>query len=427
LLVYFLVIISMPFLRHQFWDAEIGPGLTVTKLLGAICLLYALIYLGRRHAIPRYFVTPQSKLMLLFFGFAAFSYLSQGGQKSTDLINPIYMYVSTLVLFFITMTVIDSIKRLYWSLMVAVGSVAFASIYLLREWQKGTAIYGEGYRPGYVVGDSNYFTIAALAVLPIAFELVLIAPKTWEKIYALGCVLLSFAAVTLGASRGGFLGIVLMVFYLIARSRRPARNLVFVMLVTIPFLIFAPSSPINRFFHPTSGDNASVTKHLVGWEAGLNMIRKNPITGVGFGNYKAVVARYDTTGIVRQDPHVAHNAYLEVAAEMGLPAIVVFLLFLGTTFVSAGNTRKRALERGSELLAALAVGCQAAVLGVGVGIFFVSGQYTRLFWFILCMTMVMPLLVPARAPSKQRIPEREQPQPEMEPIFQVGEALVDLR
>src|SRR5208337_3671711 len=76
LLIYFLVIMSMPFLRHQFWDAEFGPGLTVTKLLGAICLLYALVYLGRRHAVPGYFATPQSKLMLLFFGIAAFSYLS---------------------------------------------------------------------------------------------------------------------------------------------------------------------------------------------------------------------------------------------------------------------------------------------------------------------------------------------------------------
>ena len=46
LLLYFLVIMSMPFLRHQFWDAEFGPGLTVTKLLGAICLLYALSYLA---------------------------------------------------------------------------------------------------------------------------------------------------------------------------------------------------------------------------------------------------------------------------------------------------------------------------------------------------------------------------------------------
>ncbi|MGO9518342.1 MAG: O-antigen ligase family protein [Candidatus Korobacteraceae bacterium] len=427
MLIYFFVIIGMPFMRHQFWNAEFGPGLTTTKLSGAICLIYALVYLARRHGIPRYLVAPQAVLMILFFGFAGFSWVSTGWQATTiDLVNPIYMYFSTLVFFFITMTVIDSVKRLYWSCMVAVGSVGFASVYMLREWQRGTETFGEGYRPGWVVGDANYFTIAALAVMPIAFELTLVASSKLEKVYAVACTLLTFAAVTLGASRGGFLGIVLMVFYLIARSRKPARNLAMVIVVTIPFMIFAPNSPINRFFHPAGGDKESVNKHLVGWEAGLNMIKKHPITGIGFGNYKAVVTRYDKSGEVRLDPHVAHNAHLEVAAELGLPALVVFWAFLGTAFYSAGKTRKRALARGAETLAAIAVGCQASILGTSVGIFFVSGQYTRLFWFVMCMTMVMPLLVPARAPAKNQPLEMPRPPAETEESFRVGEALVAL-
>lgn len=428
MLIYFFVILGMPFLRHAFWNAEFGPSLTMTKLSGAVCLIYALVYLARRHGIPRYFVTPQSWLMIFFFGFAAFSWVSNGWRATNlDLsINPIYMYFSVLVFFFITMIVVDSIKRLYWSCMAAIGSVGLASLYMLREWQVGMASYGEGYRPGWVVGDANYFTIAALAVLPIAFELAMVAGSKWQKAYAVGCALLTFAAVTLGASRGGFLGMGLMVFYLIARSRRPARNLAVVIVVTIPILIFAPNSPIQRFFHPDSGDKASVGKHLVGWEAGLNMIKKNPIAGVGFGNYKAVVTRYDKTGEVRLDPHVAHNAYLEIAAETGLPAILVFWSLLGTALYSAGKTRKLAMARGSEVLAALALGCQASILGTAIGIFFVSGQYTRLFWFVLCMTMVMPLLVPARARSKAQPPDVQPPPPETEESFRVGEALVAL-
>jgi len=428
LFTYFFVILGMPFLRHGFWNAEFGPGLTVTKLSGAVCLVYALIYLARRHGIPRYFAAPQAWLMMAFFGIAVFSWVSTGWQSTTiDMVNPIYMYFSTLIFFFITMTVLDSVKRLYWSCMMAVGSVAFASLYMLREWQKGMAFYGEGYRPGWVVGDANYFTVAALAVLPIAFELALVAESKLQKAYAVVCTILTFAAVTLGASRGGFLGIALMTTYLIIRSRKPVRNLIVVFLVALPVLIFAPNSPINRFFHPDAGDKASVGKHLVGWQAGLNMIKKNPISGVGFGNYKAVVTHYDKSGEVRLDPHVAHNAYLEIAAEMGLLAILVFWIFLGTAFYSAGKTRNLALARGAPVLAALALGCQASILGTGVGIFFVSGQYTRLFWFVLCMTMVMPLLVPVRARAKVDLPEIKQPPPQTEETFRVGEALVELR
>jgi O-antigen ligase len=427
LIIYFIVILSMPFLRHQFWDAEFAPGFTVTKMFGAACLLYALIHLGRRHGIPMYFATLQAKLMLVFFVMATFSFASMGGKLlSVELVNPIYMYISTLVFFFITVTVVDSMKRMYWSFMVAVGSVAFASLYMLREWQKGTEAYGEGYRPGWVVGDSNYFTIAALAVLPIAFELVLVGRTRMQKAYAFGCMVLTFAAVTLGASRGGFLGIILMVCYLIARSRNLLRNVLLVVIVTVPFLALAPNSPINRFFHPQGGDTESVNKHLTGWGAGLNMVWKNPFTGVGFGNYKAMVTRYDTTGTVRSDPHVAHNAYLEIAAEMGIPAFLVYLSIFVAAFFSAEKTLRKALARGSELMAAMAVGCQASILGMAVGIFFVSGQYTRLLWFILCMTMVMPVLLPARAPAKKELPRAKPPQPQEEENFRIGEALVEL-
>jgi len=427
LITYYIVIFSMPYMNHYIWNAEFGPGLTVTKLAGAVCLLYALIYLASRHAIPRFFVSPQSKWMMLFFGFAAFSFVSKGHSTMAQSVNPAYMYASSLIFFFITMTVIDSIKRLYWSLMMGIGSAAFASLYMLKEWQHGTSVWGAGYRPGWIVGDSNYFTVAALSVLPVAFELFLVTKIKWHRIYCIVCMLLVFAAVTLGASRGGFLGILVDVIYLIIRSKRPMRNLMGVLLLTIPFLIFAPNSPLHRFFSPQAGDTASVEKHLVGWQAGLNMVKKNPLTGVGLGNYKSVVTEYDTTGTVRQDPHIAHNAYLEIAAEMGIPAFLVYLIFLGTTLYSIGVTRKRALARGSEMLAALALGMEASVLGAAVSIFFVSGEYTRLFWFILCLSMALPLLVPARKQVVAPPPPEKPVELEPEPGLKIGEALVEMR
>ena len=82
------------------------------------------------------------------------------------------------------------------------------------------------------------------------------------------------------------------------------------------------------------------------------------------------------------------------------------------------------MARGSNVLAALALGCQASILGTSVGIFFVSGQYTRLFWFVLCMTMVIPLLLPAKAPAKNQPMETPMPPPETEESFRVGDALV---
>ena len=206
MIVYYVLIFSLPYLRHPVWNAVLGGGITVTKVIGAINVLYAVIYLARRHGAPRFFAAPQAKWMLLLTTLAFYSFLTNE-RAELSLLNPIAMYTSALLLFFVTLSVIDSVQRLYWSLMVAVGAVAFASLYLLREWRRGVEVSGGGFRPGWVLGDSNYFAVAALAVLPISFELLLYSRKRWEKIYCLGCMALIFLTLTIGASRGGFLGI----------------------------------------------------------------------------------------------------------------------------------------------------------------------------------------------------------------------------
>jgi O-antigen ligase len=364
--------------------------------------------------------------MMLFMGFAFYSFLTNLDQHvEIDLGSPMTAYASAILLFFVTLTVIDSVRRLYWSLMVATGTVAFASLYLIREWRSGVGMYGSGYRPGWVLGDANYFTVAALAILPVSFELLLLAKSRWQKLYCLGCIALTVFTITIGASRGGFLGIVVEIIYLVVRSGISKKKLIRLLVIAMFFLLLAPNSPIHRFLSPVPGDDQSVDKHILGWMAGLNMVKAHPLVGVGLGNFKGVVASYDTTGMVAADPKIAHNAFLEIAAEMGVFALLVYLLFLGTIFRSLETTRRRALATDSQALAALALGMQASLLGVSVAIFFVSGQYTRMLWLIFIMTMAMPALVPKRKAERKK-PSRQDERVE-EPALQVGSVLVEMQ
>jgi O-antigen ligase len=424
MIIYYILIWSLPYMRHPIWNATLGGGFTVTKLIGAASILYGLTYLARRHDLPRYFATPQSRWMMLLVGFAFYSFLTNS-YLGFDLGNPMAVYASAMLLFFVTLTVIDSVRRLYWSMMLAVGTVAFASLYFLREWRRGITVYGEGFRAGWVLGDANYFTIAALATLPIAFELLLISPKRWEKLYLFGCMFLTFFTITLGASRGGFLGMVTEIIYLIVRSGISKKNLVRIMVAAIPLVILLPNSPMHRLISPTISDNRSTESHVVGWMAGLNMVAEHPFFGIGLANYKAEVAKYDTTGQVAANPHIAHNAYLEIAAEMGIPAALVYLIFLGTTLRSIETTRKRALAANSKVLASIALGMGASLLGPAIAIFFVSGQYTRMFWFILVVSMSMPALVPKRRAAQTKTPAQEQPIEDSD--LQIGTALIEMR
>src|ERR1039457_1955988 len=137
MIIYYILIWSLPYMRHPIWNATLGGGFTVTKLIGAASILYGLTYLAGRHDVPRYFATAQSRWMMLLVGFALYSFLTTLNQNVViDLGSPMAAYTSAILLFFVTLTVIDSVRRLYWSMMVAVGAVAFASLYFLREYRR---------------------------------------------------------------------------------------------------------------------------------------------------------------------------------------------------------------------------------------------------------------------------------------------------
>ena len=66
------------------------------------------------------------------------------------------------------------------------------------------------------------------------------------------------------------------------------------------------------------------------------------------------------------EPHIAHNAYVEIAAEMGIPVFAVFVALLVSTFRSLARTRRRAVAYGQESLAAIALAMQAGLMGACV-------------------------------------------------------------
>jgi putative inorganic carbon (HCO3(-)) transporter len=90
------------------------------------------------------------------------------------------------------------------------------------------------------------------------------------------------------------------------------------------------------------------------WQRSIDLIRDYPLTGVGLGMVEAAIdARY-TGGLVGPDGQFkhAHNVYLQVGAEMGLPGLVGHLaLYLILLYLLA----RRALDRRAGYRQALAL------------------------------------------------------------------------
>ncbi len=388
MIVFYLLVGIMPLSEHHIWGSFIGD-LTVFKYIGVASALYALIHLSARRSGPACFRTWQARLFIIFYLIATASYFTKGLRGSLEL-SPFLSYTSFLLLFLVTVTVVDSASRLRTVMLVAIGSVAFASLYMIREWQLYHNLYAD-FRPGWVVGDPNYFTISALLTFPAAFCLMLGSSRASERCYCAGCLGVTLLAVTLGASRGGFLGLVAAFLFLVWHSRERLRNFVLAGVLVLPLSIVAPISPLGRLLHPSHGDTEAEDARTVTWRAGLQMMAAHPVIGIGLGNFKPLVREYEPTDTPVD--HIAHNAYIEIGAEMGLPALLLFLGILACSIYTLGRVRRHARLAGQSSLWQVALGLQAGMLGSAVAIFFVSGQYQKLLWLAVFLSMTLPVIL----------------------------------
>jgi len=304
--------------------------------------------------------------------------------------GPLIIYTSSLFLIFITLSVVDTLARLRWTVLTVVGSYGFASLYVIREWQQGHLIY-RSFRPGWIVGDANYFSTTAIFAFVLAFYYIHGKRPRWEKAYCIVCLLLTILAVTFCASRGGFLGLVVAALFLVWHTKRRVRNLILISALVLPLSVALPMSPLHRLLDPST-DYGSTQFHLEAWEAGLRMIEAHPIAGIGLGNFKPLMPLYmSVTPGTRVDvDSVAHNMFIEVAAELGLPALLIFLAIFWCTYRTLGRLRRSPSTH--SLIRETAAALQAGLVGFAVAGSFVSAEYQKTSWMgFALMFCLMPL------------------------------------
>jgi O-antigen ligase len=396
MIFFYLLMFTSPFYHHPFFDRGFG-SFTMVKGIGALCVLYAFFYLLTKGKAPNYFGTVRARLFLVICCWGLFSYM-RTGPLSSWAVDPAFSYLSFLILFFVTLTAVDTPMKIFWSLMAALAGVALGALYMIREFQKYHSMYAD-LRPGAVVGDPNYYTLAALLILPVAYFWLRGLRREFYRYSVIGMFILVSAAIALASSRGGFLGLVAGLGYLVWTSRRRLLNaaVLFVLLAVPMFIV--PRSPLKRLLHPVSADQLGAKTRQEAWAAGLRMIRAKPLTGIGLGLYKPLLGTYSNDPNFHQ---IAHNSYLEYAAELGVPVLLLFLWLLWDTFRALGKTRRITVQSDDRLLYPMAAGLQCGIVACTFGDFFLSAEYLKLFWMVVFLTIPLERLARERAMQRRK-------------------------
>lgn len=129
------------------------------------------------------------------------------------------------------------------------------------------------------------------------------------------------------------------------------------------------------------------------WRGGIKMILKNPFFGVGYGRFPAIIGQYGP-GLAGKD---AHNAYILIAAEMGIPALFLFIMITIKLFRYSLYLYKTYLN-SDKLFAGLGLGYATGVIGLWTanifGCRFNTMETISYFWILGALLMLVKKLEP---------------------------------
>ncbi|NLG26694.1 MAG: O-antigen ligase family protein, partial [Chloroflexi bacterium] len=115
-------------------------------------------------------------------------------------------------------------------------------------------------------------------------------------------------------------------------------------------------------------DGASLGEALFGlswrrvvWQNGLAVLSSYPYTGVGMGCFRSVnTSFFPMVGAASVDASHAHNLFLQVGIDLGLPGLIAYLATLGLSFYLLGRAYRKTRGAG-RLLAVAGIAALAAL------------------------------------------------------------------
>jgi O-antigen ligase len=126
--------------------------------------------------------------------------------------------------------------------------------------------------------------------------------------------------------------------------------------------LFLPVDPlISRFASLASSEEITSDTRAVIWRESTQLVEAFPLTGCGLGAYESCFLRYKTVAPMNT-VNYAHNDYLQIAAELGIPAFLLGMALVLRVFWSGMRTAESDVGPDERCVALACTGSMAAIL-----------------------------------------------------------------
>jgi O-antigen ligase len=347
-----LVLVAiLPFLHSE---KLIDPAVPIRYLtLGIFTLVFVILFFGiRKRSLP---IFPLSVKLVFITGlvFAAWSLISSFSAANPN--EGFYIIsrhvLNLLFLFIVTYIVIHEESQLIKiAKVLVIAGILQSFIGILQFYDIAFTDLPGNFIPYGLMANRNLFGSAQALLVPFCLLVLQQGNKTWKYVagFSLLVILISiFFSQTRSAWIATALMFIISIVLVLIFSPENRRKWmmasaagIIIVIAVIGFLMVSNSN--EEFSTSIKQRAASLTSNIADstsekqniderfkiWKKTIQIIKKNPILGVGPGNWRLAVPSYGTVGMVWEDgyyvPDQPHNDYLHIASETGIPGAVLY-------------------------------------------------------------------------------------------------------
>jgi O-antigen ligase len=390
--ILFLYTISVLIRPHEMFQTSVEW--IFIKVLAILCFITVLIEQRPLKITPQHWMLFSLLPLIAISGF--FNGSGMYGIEQAQM-----LIASSVIPLFLFSVCITTIKRQHWIMIICI----IAAIVMVHNGHfQQTSDFGAGWafntygveandretevlRIRYLGFFNDPNDIGMLFVMVIPFIIYFISKGS----FLIKCLMLValFAVgygIYLTGSRGTQLGAIslIAIYYLVMHAGIKV------------FIFSAASAPVFAVFLTTLQSNIdeSANGRLEAWYAGILMLLSSPLLGIGKGNF------------IEEHLRTAHNSYILIAAELGIPGYslwggaLVFTVLTGYLFIL--KTKSSDSDKISdELKAELSINKTLffSMIGFMVTAFFLSRTYTVLLFMFLGITIASHIRIQKIAPE----------------------------
>jgi O-antigen ligase len=228
---------------------------------------------------------------------------------------------------------------------------------------------------------SHWMTYSGTLMLVICAAVARLLYDTRDRAWALVVMPALVAGLVLTGTRSAWVGAMAGVAVLFLL--RDFRLVALLPLLAAIVLTIAPAQLTDRIYSMVDLNDPTIRDRVAMLQSGVAIVKDHPLTGVGPDMVRHVYSEYRVAGAVQELNIHLHNVPMHIAAERGLPALVLFLWFIGSALV---GLRALVARSRSLMLVATALAATAAMLIAGLFEYnFGDSEFLMLFLILLTL------------------------------------------